>query len=351
MINPETPISTSTRARLSNRPGNGLLPGPFPAVVLSLILGLALSSAGAQLPGQAAPLTADPGPSLVEKSGAQAMPFAGTKIVAEVPEDEFQVGDAVTLTLTLPGGEWDQLDWKPTSDQKKEVRFDVIRQTSPTTFSAIVRPLREGMITVGPIALKAKQAGQTGPVDGYVEAIKIEVKKLPQADGKVGDFTPPLEAEYNYLYRNLIIGIGSLVAIALVGWIACLIYKRIRTAREIAARPIPKTPLEVAMSELSTLRQLTIFRERGPEAHYTALSMLLRRYLEDQIGVRAAEMTEDELQEVLRNDRKLRYLQRVEGLAPLLGRSSLAKFAKEPLSEQLATNDCSTASELSLIHI
>jgi hypothetical protein len=288
-------------------------------------------------------------PAFAQRSTAQPLPLTGTRIEATFSDldtsSAIQVGDAVSVILKLPQGTtYQYLEWQPTSDQKKEVRFDRIVGPPSNEFRAIIRPLRDGLITTGPIALEATPYKQPPepPAAVYIESLTLNVTPLEQEEPKLGKFTAPLEAEYNYLYRNLIIGIGSLIVIGVFGWIAFLMYTRIKTAREIASRPIPRNALEVALEELASLQKLLVFRERGPEAHYTSLSMILRRYIENQIGVKATEMTEDELQYILKSDRKLKYLTRVESLATLLGRISLAKYAKEPLTEEQAVTDCWT---------
>jgi TfoX/Sxy family transcriptional regulator of competence genes len=154
-------------------------------------------------------------------------------------------------------------------------------------------------------------------------------------------YTGPFALPFDYLWRNLIIAglvlILVLLLSALVAFIAALILNRQR--QKSIVRPL--APVEAALLEVHNLKSLEVYREFGPERHYTVLSHALRQYLEHQFNRAALEMTEDEVAMMIRHE--MSHVPKAETLQEVLERTSMAKFARQALTEDVALEDTDLA--------
>jgi hypothetical protein len=124
----------------------------------------------------------------------------------------------------------------------------------------------------------------------------------------------PVPHDWWWLWLVLVLAI--IVALAVWLWRR----KRPTTATETVA---PLSPHEIAMHALQQLR------EENPvvEEFYTRLSDIVRRYLENQMGLRAPERTTEEFLHEMSRDHALSE-EHKELLAAFLEESDLVKFAR-----------------------
>lgn len=208
-------------------------------------------------------------------------------------------------------------------------------------FRTGVRPLKDGTHAVGPVKAKLKYAdGRIEEVEAGVLGLEVAAPVVPEGETK--DLTPPVELPFDWTWRNLAIAAAFLLllgALGLIGW--ALSRRKPALAPAPAAVVLP--PLEEARRALGELATMKLFRTAGGEQHYTALSMLLRRYIEREFRIPALEMTDDEVIRFIRRD-----LANHAGTAPLpdlFTRSSMAKFARMELTTDIASSDCAVAGE------
>ncbi|MBI1290340.1 hypothetical protein GC173_03745 [bacterium] len=205
-------------------------------------------------------------------------------------------------------------------------------------FVASYRVRKPGDHTFNPQVF-GKTAGSEEAIRLSSAPFKLTVKE-PAAEASTSShgFPDVRAIPFDYTWRNVVLGAASvllLIVLVILGFVvAAILRKRASNVPPITVRP----PIELALEEVKLLSSLEIFLVRGSDAHYTALSMALRRYLEGQFGVPAAEMTEDEVIDFIR--RNLDTANQAAVLNQVLTRSSLAKFARQPISREIAGEDC-----------
>jgi hypothetical protein len=117
---------------------------------------------------------------------------------------------------------------------------------------------------------------------------------------------------------------GALLALLAI---AALAYRLIARPRRAAAAAPPPPPDVVALAALDTLRGEALVERGMFKEFYSALSDIVRRYLEDRFHVRAPEMTTEEFLVVTARDGRLAPPHR-RLLGEFLTESDLVKFAR-----------------------
>jgi hypothetical protein len=148
---------------------------------------------------------------------------------------------------------------------------------------------------------------------------------------EIRDIAPPVDIPMP-LWETIAIVAAVLAILALAAWIVWRCWPR----------PLPEpppTPRQVALRELARLRGL--LHTLDPHAFSFEVSDVLRRFIENQFGLRALEQTSDEfLAEVARVSRFSQTDRRL--LAEFLERSDMIKYARqgadESASEALLTS-------------
>jgi hypothetical protein len=117
---------------------------------------------------------------------------------------------------------------------------------------------------------------------------------------------------------------GGALALAAIGWVCYRLVARPRRARP--ATP-PPPPHEVANAALDALWAQRLVEQGAFKEFYSALSDIVRRYLEERFRVRAPEMTTEEFLVASSRDGRLAAAHR-RLLGDFLGESDLVKFAR-----------------------
>lgn len=125
--------------------------------------------------------------------------------------------------------------------------------------------------------------------------------------------------------------VGGLVLLAILAWL--LFFRKRKTVRtpepEIPAEP----PYEQAVKSLRELEGEKLWQQNRVKDYYTRLTDILRLYIERQFGVKAMELTSDELLRDIRPVTRLN--QQRDNLHYILTTADLAKFARlQPLPEE-----------------
>ncbi len=117
---------------------------------------------------------------------------------------------------------------------------------------------------------------------------------------------------------------GVLVALAAV---ATLVYRLRTRPRRAAPAPPPLPPHVIALRALESLRARSLVEHGAFKEFYSALSDIVRRYLEERFSVRAPEMTTEEFLLLTSRDGRLAPPHR-RLLGEFLTESDLVKFAR-----------------------
>lgn len=119
---------------------------------------------------------------------------------------------------------------------------------------------------------------------------------------------------------------GGLTAVALLTALYIVLYKRARKPKPVAPPPPPLPAHQRALLALEALQQRTLWQQGRTKEYHTALTDILRSYVEERFRVPAMERTTDELLAGLRTSVMPRSQQ--ERLGNVLRLADMVKFAK-----------------------
>ncbi|MBK8562395.1 MAG: hypothetical protein IPN76_03375 [Saprospiraceae bacterium] len=148
---------------------------------------------------------------------------------------------------------------------------------------------------------------------------------LPQVDTTLADIKPILEEPLKIQdFIWYIVGLLALVAV-----IVLMLYLR---KRKKMAPPPPSAPVlqllphELALQQLEQLKQQQMWQEGNVKGYHSALTYIVREYLEGRYGIQALEQTTDEMLAQLRSGEFDMSLS--QRLGEVLQTADLVKFAK-----------------------
>ncbi|MFO7871903.1 MAG: hypothetical protein R6V03_10800 [Kiritimatiellia bacterium] len=131
-------------------------------------------------------------------------------------------------------------------------------------------------------------------------------------------------------------------AVLLAAVLICLLLRAVKKTR--FSRNQPESPAERALSGIDALVSGMPRTETGVRNFHSGLSALLREYIEQACGIKAGEMTTDELSRAAGPNTAAGNL--IGNLKPLLAEADLAKFSTEHVSRESAEKAARTASEI-----
>ncbi len=152
----------------------------------------------------------------------------------------------------------------------------------------------------------------------------------PQGDIK--DIKPPLDAPW--LFEDFLPYLIAL-AILLMGLLTYWYYRKKKLEREASLEPtrpaIP--PTQAALAALRDVEDRKLWQQGKVKEYYSAVTEIIRRFLEDQYGIRALESTSDEIIQQLKSLPDASLL--LKQFQTLFTTADLVKFAKyQPTTEE-----------------
>jgi hypothetical protein len=160
------------------------------------------------------------------------------------------------------------------------------------------------------------------PADETLVEIASLLAREPNASD-IRDIKPPVEPPIDWRPYYLIA--GALAALVLIG---AVLYRVLRRPGRVAAGPPPRPAHEIAHEELARLRARGLAEQGAFKEYYSALTAIVRSYLEQRFRLRAPEMTTEEfLLVTARGAAALQGSHRAL-LGDFLGESDLVKFAR-----------------------
>jgi hypothetical protein len=177
-----------------------------------------------------------------------------------------------------------------------------------------------------PIAYKLGERTDTF----FTKDIPMQVD-LPQVDTTLADIKPIIEEPLK-LQDFIWYFVGVL---ALLGVIGLVLYLRKRKKMAPPPPPAPVVqllPHELALRQLEQLKQQQMWQEGNVKGYHSALTYIVREYLEGRYGIQALEQTTDEILAQLRQGEFNMSLS--QRLGDVLQTADLVKFAKaQPTAE------------------
>jgi hypothetical protein len=257
---------------------------------------------------------------------------AQTPVTAVViaPEGSFTVGDPVELQLavTHPAGyhiiqpelpqNWGDFFVKSQSPAATVPLEDGTEMTMVVIDTRLFAP---GEFSTPPLTVSVTDgAGQLSEVTAAPVPVTL-TSVLVEGDSQLRDIKPQAELPFVNLLPWIAGGLllAALVAIAFLWW------KR-RQARLVLAAVDNRLPHEIALDDLTRIRQLGLPEQNRFKEHYTLVSDTIRIYVERTQGVPMLERTTGEIRSGLRNSSLTANSTRQ--LIVFLEESDLVKFSK-----------------------
>lgn len=161
------------------------------------------------------------------------------------------------------------------------------------------------------------------------EALMLEVNTVPvDTTQAIRDIKAPLEVpppppDYTWMWWT-----GGILLFLIIAGIALWLFLKWRKEKNIPPPPPPPVPLHLVMLEkLEQLKTQQLAEKGMVKEYYTALTDILRAYIEERFRVPAMEQTSDEIMHSFRSlavdDQSRYYLKQILLLADMV------KFAKE----------------------
>lgn len=169
--------------------------------------------------------------------------------------------------------------------------------------------------------------------DGRVETVRVPPHAFTvasllanEADPKRQLEDPPISLEYPAERAELVIYASALALV--LGFLAALLWRRLRRAVAVVIGPPPVPPHERALGALAELEGSNLLETGLYADYYVQLTEITKAYLEGRFGVEALDRTTDELrQALLREGARIAPLQPAEVIA-FLQECDLVKFAR-----------------------
>jgi hypothetical protein len=274
------------------------------------------------------------------------------KVQAQLENEKILIGDQVKLDLRVEHPPGIRLKWPVTDSIGK---LEIIERKKADTLSKagesivkerityLVTSFDTGFYPIPPFRVAYSREGDTATLFAESQAMLLSVY-APKIDTTqaIKDIKSPLEEPYT-LREALpyIAGLAGLIGLAVLVY---YLLKKRRKGEKVFVPPAPKRPAhELALEQLRQLEEEKIWQQGNYKLYHSRLSDIVREYIEARYGLRAMELTTEEILSHFRtlpatNEQK-------EQLAYLLKLSDLVKFARmQPLpaeNEMSMRNACS----------
>lgn len=272
--------------------------------------------------------------------------YSQNKVESIVSRNQFMMGEQLTLQLQAQISKSDTIHW-PALKDSLSASLEIVEMTDIDTvdISDTRKELKQFLLLTSFDTGVIYLPSLTFIIDGkeyftprhtlQVSGIKID------STSKLWDIKPPFTANYtlleksvdwtrahsDYLYLTIAIIVLLFITICLFIYNLVIIGKK---KREEAKRKPKVPPYQLAIMRLQRISKLKL-AHRKSKVYYSALSSILRQYIEDVYYISALEMTTNEI---------IRFAKRTsidsedrEKLKKLLELADLAKFAKWQSSE------------------
>lgn len=172
----------------------------------------------------------------------------------------------------------------------------------------------------------------------WTQSLSLKVVQPFQVDTashQIADIKPVLSAPFNwkaFFKVLLIVLLLLLLVLALIVVIRKFIKKK--PVSEFVAPEMLLPPFEVAVAKLNEIKNEKMWQHNRTKEYYTAITDVLREYIERSFDIHSMEMTSDEILENL-NHLRFESKQSYDVLQQVLKLADLVKFAKwKPLMEE-----------------
>lgn len=256
------------------------------------------------------------------------------------------IGDQVGMKFSFTGPAQTQVLWPVLPDTiyngiqivqrgKIDTTFSQDRTTKTLTQRVVLTSFDSGFYTISSIPFYYRTLPDTTTLSAETEMIYLKVNGISVDTTKA---IKPIKGimKVPWSFREILPWILLGLAVAILTTLLVFYLKK-RKKQEPVFTLITKTPLkphEIALAELEKLREKKLWQAGKVKEYHTAITDILRQYMEARFGILAMESTTDEILESLVNGGHAAAPQ-LGVLRPVLVMADLVKFAKaHPVPEE-----------------
>ncbi len=255
------------------------------------------------------------------------------------------IGDQINLNLSFTSPASYKVFWPLLNDTITD-KIEIIEKSKiDTSFSKNKKQLfltqkikitsfDSGYYAIPPFKFEYKKVNDTITHFKETNTLLLNVQTIPVDTTKViKDIKAPLEAPVTFK-EILPWLLAAVAAILITLLIIYYIRKRRKAEPLLKLRARPKRPsYEIALEELEKLKERKLWQSGKIKEYHTALTDIIRNYIDSRFSIHAVEMTSEEILDSV-NEAKIDEDAKSK-LRQLLVLADLVKFAKEhPLPEE-----------------
>jgi hypothetical protein len=259
------------------------------------------------------------------------------RVTAKITPDSIAIGDRFNLDVTVTQDVMQVVQFPEFKDKKLADIIEIVNESKVDTLKKEGRNItiskrytlttfEDGYFGIGrfPVLYVDKNIVDTlWSVDSL--SLKVGTFQIDTLKQTIRDIKKPMPAplKVGEVSGYALIGLAVLLAIAaLVWWIISR-----RRNLTILGKPKPVEPPHVAaIRELEALHNQKLWQNNKHKAYYTRLTDILREYLQGRYGIRAMEMTSEEIATAMQGIEIQE--QRYADLREILRTADFVKFAK-----------------------
>jgi len=252
---------------------------------------------------------------------------ADNSVEIRIGQTEPEIGLSVPFSIILPPDyRTNEIKLKPNEDQSH--LYSIVEapvSQDNQTFTGEILFLTDEIDTLQPMTVSGtKSSGEKFEVPTTTLQLSVLGPALEQA--APNDYTNPDRAMFEL--KGILLAVMILaVILAILFVVGFFLFKKIVqsiTGKDKFGGLVRLTPIEQFQEDMKEVYARRILEKDGVNAHYTAISIAVRRYMESVYHFQAMEMTDDELEYFLRRKKDKQHF---VDLSRVFIQSSLAKFA------------------------
>jgi cell division protein YceG involved in septum cleavage len=253
--------------------------------------------------------------------------------LASVDSSDYLVGDYINYTLEVRAGKNIQITTPFIRDSLKNV--ELIRElesslietenSKSTTYGFTISYYDSGSITIPPIAIKYKTAGNDEEKVVLSNSVTFTVHTVPvEQQAEIKDVKEPLTIPLDWKFILLIVFIVLVV-------LALAIFLYLRYKKKKSEQPVKKKIIRIpahvrALTALNKLEEEQLWQKGQVKEYHSNITGIVRNYFEDRFQLLALELTTTEQMQQLNKVRDAENI--LTETNEFLNNADLVKFAK-----------------------
>lgn len=258
-----------------------------------------------------------------------------------VPYGPFQIGEKIPFSIITPDQQpIKELKVKLAHEQSNLLQvFQKPTSTDGITWSGELLVLSDTVKSINPMSLTVTPInGEKSEAVTNTQDIQMIPISEDQASFGYADPIKPTVELRGYLIVGLI-AFGILLLLFLLAYLIWVFLLKSVISTSSAQKGFHLSPIQELEKEFAILRKVDSISGDEIGAHYTKLSFLIRRYLERTGNYRALELTDDEMESLVRLSKEGLP---IRGLSGFFIQCSSAKYAKISYTQQVILQDLET---------